>query len=108
MKFGYVADVARDGFAIIDKVLDAATISLVLEALANAKIENGESRRAGKAFGIRNLLNVVPCTRNLANSSSCRSVVEPILGTEARVVRGIYFDKHQDANWKVAWHQDLT
>jgi len=24
------------------------------------------------------------------------------------VVRAIYFDKHKNANWKVAWHQDLT
>lgn len=31
-----------------------------------------------------------------------------MLGRKARVVRGIYFDKHRDANWKVAWHQDVT
>ena len=24
------------------------------------------------------------------------------------MVRGIYFDKRVDANWKVAWHQDLS
>ena len=31
-----------------------------------------------------------------------------MLGNKARLVRGIYFDKHGNANWKVAWHQDLT
>jgi hypothetical protein len=31
-----------------------------------------------------------------------------VLRSGARVVRGIYFDKHKEANWKVAWHQDLT
>jgi ectoine hydroxylase-related dioxygenase (phytanoyl-CoA dioxygenase family) len=35
-------------------------------------------------------------------------LIEPILGSEARIVRGIFFDKTPDANWKVAWHQDLT
>ncbi len=34
--------------------------------------------------------------------------MESVLGEPARVVRGIYLDKHKDANWKVAWHQDLT
>ena len=108
MKTTYVDDVERDGYATVPEFLDSKTISSVLEALANAKIDNGEGQRAGKFFGIRNLLNVVPFTRELANNSVCRSIVEPILGDSARVVRGIYFDKHRDANWKVAWHQDMT
>ena len=104
----YVEDVAQHGFAVVQEFLNAETVSVVVEALANAKIDQGGSQRAGKAFGIRNLLNVVPFTRDLANSIACRSIVEPILGSSARVVRGIYFDKHRDANWKVAWHQDTT
>src|SRR6267378_3304180 len=55
-----------------------------------------------------NLLNVLPAARALAYSPVMRSLVEPVLGSRARVIRGIYFDKHQEANWKVAWHQDLT
>ena len=108
MKTSYVEDIANDGFAVVQELLDSETIHIILEALANARIENGESQRAGKVFGIRNLLNVVPFTRALANNAACRSLVEPILGSTARVVRGIYFDKHEDANWKVAWHQDMT
>jgi len=108
MKMRYADDIARDGFAVVQEFLNSETISVVLEALGNARMDVGEGQRAGKAFGIRNLLNVVPFTRDLASSPACRSVVEPILGPEARVVRGIYFDKHKDANWKVAWHQDLT
>jgi len=108
MKSAYLDEIARDGFAVVQEFLDTETINSVLEALAAAKIENGEGQRAGKFFGIRNLLNVVPLTRDLANNFACRSIVEPILGSTARVVRGIYFDKHRDANWKVAWHQDMT
>jgi len=108
MKMRYADDIARDGFAVVQEFLNSETISVVLEALGNARMDVGEGQRAGKAFGIRNLLNVVPFTRDLASSPACRSVVEPILGPEARVVRGIYFDKHKDANWKVAWHQDMT
>ena len=30
------------------------------------------------------------------------------MGGNARLVRGILFDKTEGANWKVPWHQDLT
>jgi ectoine hydroxylase-related dioxygenase (phytanoyl-CoA dioxygenase family) len=99
--------VANHGFAIVENVVDTETISSLLNALATIRLD-GASQRAGKAFGIRNLLNVVPVARELAQSSACLDLVEPILGNSARVVRGVYFDKHQDANWKVAWHQDLS
>ena len=104
----YLNDVASHGFAVLEDVVNSEAVSVVLQEVANARIDNLESQRAGKAFAIRNLLNVVPFTRELANNSACKSIVEPILGSTARVVRGIYFDKHKDANWKVTWHQDLT
>lgn len=104
----YVEDVARNGFAVVPDFFGSEAVSRALEALAGVRIDNGDGQRAGKAFGIRNLLNVVPFTRELANGAECRSLVEPVVGSAARVVRGIYFDKHKDANWKVAWHQDMT
>jgi ectoine hydroxylase-related dioxygenase (phytanoyl-CoA dioxygenase family) len=30
------------------------------------------------------------------------------LGLDAFVIRDLFFDKTSEANWKVAWHQDLT
>jgi ectoine hydroxylase-related dioxygenase (phytanoyl-CoA dioxygenase family) len=104
----YIEEITGRGFAVVENVIERETVGSLQQALASTRIDQGESQRAGKAFGIRNLLNVVPLTRDLANGDACRSLVEPVLGSAARVVRGIYFDKHQDANWKVAWHQDLT
>lgn len=103
----YPSDVGNRGFAVVENVVDTKTISTLLCALATIRVQ-GASQRAGKAFGIRNLLNVVPVARELAQSFACRELVKPILGSRARVVRGLYFDKHRDANWKVAWHQDLS
>jgi ectoine hydroxylase-related dioxygenase (phytanoyl-CoA dioxygenase family) len=46
--------------------------------------------------------------RSLAECSVVHKQVEAVLGRGARVVRGILFDKTEDANWKVPWHQDVT
>ena len=108
MKVSYPDDIERHGFAVFEDFVDYEALDLLFQELANARIDKVKSRKDGKAYGMRDLLNVVPFTRALANNSSCRSIVEPILGSTARVVRGIYFDKHKNANWKVAWHQDLT
>ena len=95
----YIDEITEHGFAIRDDFVAYETIETLREEL---------ERAAGRAFGLRDLMNVVPFTRTFANSATLMSLVEPVLGGGARVVRGIYFDKHKDANWKVTWHQDLT
>lgn len=50
----------------------------------------------------------MPAVKALAESAAIRALVEKVLGPEAVAVRGLLFDKTPGANWKVAWHQDLT
>ena len=70
--------------------------------------ETGSVRKRGGVFAVRNLLDVSPEVRELANSEAVRALVEPVLGERFFPVRGILFDKIPDANWKVPWHQDVT
>ncbi len=104
----YIGEVARDGFAIVEDFLDRETVASLIQDLTAARLDSRGSERGGLTFGLRDLLNAVPATRVLANSTRLKSLVAPIIGNDARVVRAIYFDKHKEANWKVAWHQDLT
>src|ERR1044072_5137920 len=104
----YTVEIERDGVAILENAVDSHALTALEKELQHLEIDHLASQRAGKAFGLRNLTTAVPLTRDLANSNELRSIVHPVLGDSARVVRTIYFDKHKDANWKVAWHQDLT
>lgn len=104
----YIGKIEQHGFAILENSVDSNKLRLVEKELQHLEIDHLASQRAGKAFGLRNLTTAVPLTRDLANSNELRSIVRPVLGDTAQVVRTIYFDKHKDANWKVAWHQDLT
>jgi ectoine hydroxylase-related dioxygenase (phytanoyl-CoA dioxygenase family) len=54
-----------------------------------------------------NLLGLSP-VREWVRSPAVRAIIDPLLGHNAVAVRGILFDKTPDANWKVAWHQDLS
>jgi ectoine hydroxylase-related dioxygenase (phytanoyl-CoA dioxygenase family) len=64
--------------------------------------------RQNKAFAIRKLLDVISEARYFASNQAIRNLVEPVLGSGARVVRGVFFDKTPEANWKIIWHQDTT
>jgi ectoine hydroxylase-related dioxygenase (phytanoyl-CoA dioxygenase family) len=107
-KVDYIDEIERYGFSVIQDAIDLETVGALLKEIERITANEFASERAGKVFAIRNLLNVLPSTRKLANGSLLRSIVEPVLGKCAKVVRAAYFDKHEAANWKVAWHQDLT
>jgi hypothetical protein len=91
--------VEQQGFAIVPSGLSQGTIESLRQQLAEV---------SGDGPGLRNLLTIVPAIRDLAQSPNLRAPVDGILGTQAQLVRGLFFDKTPAANWKVPWHQDVT
>jgi Phytanoyl-CoA dioxygenase (PhyH) len=89
-------DLERDGFLLVPNVLDTAQLAESLSALGSI---SGAGRRG---------LLAVPAVAALARSPRLLNLVRPHLPLEPVPVRTIYFDKSPEANWLVAWHQDLT
>lgn len=100
-------EIGVHGFAALGRLVPEPAIAAVVSALGYVEHEGTLSRR-GSPHAIRNLLEAVPEVQVLARSDPVRAVVETVLGPAAFAVRGILFDKTPAANWKVAWHQDLT
>lgn len=90
----------RDGFAIVADVLQAARVTQ-LAADVEPLLQESPA-------GVRGLAAKVPNIYRLSQSDEVRRLVEPVLGTDARMVRSILFTKSTEANWQVAWHQDLS
>jgi ectoine hydroxylase-related dioxygenase (phytanoyl-CoA dioxygenase family) len=106
MQPDWLASLDEYGYAVVPGVIGRAEVDRLLDALRRA---GGDGvRRRESVYAIRNLFDEVPEVRALAASPAVRALVEPVLGPGAFAVRGILFDKTADANWKVAWHQDLT
>jgi ectoine hydroxylase-related dioxygenase (phytanoyl-CoA dioxygenase family) len=97
-------ELAQHGFAIIPAVLPLESVDKLVEEIDDAlKAKGTHSNHA-----MRHLIEVVPAVRKVAEEATIRALVETVLGPSAFVVRSIFFDKTPEANWKVAWHQDLT
>jgi len=89
-----------DGFAVVPAVLGSKLVNDIGQSLA-------EHLPSGAA-GIRALAAKVPYVNELSRSLLIRALVEPILGPDAQLVRSVLFAKSEEANWHVAWHQDLA
>jgi len=88
--------VESDGFTIWPGVLSPEEADRLILALPD------------ETHAIRNLMEAVPDVALLARSPAIRAAAGAILGPSSFAVRGLFFDKTPGANWKVAWHQDLT
>lgn len=91
-----ISQIEEDGFAIVPSVLGAALRAELAAAL-------GPVTGAGR----RGLLADARISA-LANSPLLTELVRPHFDAAPSPVRAIYFDKSPEANWLVAWHQDLT
>jgi hypothetical protein len=85
----------------------AAAVEGILTEQEVLDLRKYVGREFPNAAGTRNILRD-PRIRMLADDARVRALVQPHLGSSARPVRGILFDKTSGANWSVPWHQDLT
>ena len=89
-----------DGYTILSRTAESIPLEElrgVLTTLLSLGAERG---------GVRGALTE-PLLRSVA-TGPLRDLVVPYLGAAAFAVRALVFDKTPLANWKVAWHQDVT
>lgn len=103
----YVSQVAQEGYAVVESVLDDAQVERLRHAFAEAEAVAAPRRSGATLFAVRRALDI-PAIREEAESGVAARLAASVLGTDAKPVRAILFDKNPDANWKVAWHQDQT
>ena len=88
--------IEQQGFAIVPKVLTADEVVGLTVALGTI---TGAGRRG---------VLTEPAVSSFSRFAKILDLVRPNLGAEPRPVRAIYFNKTAEANWLVAWHQDLA
>ena len=96
----WVAQLDAAGVALVPSGLGEPALTALCEALAPAAAQ-------AERGGMRDLFAFGEI-RALATGPALRSLAVSVLGSEAVAVRAILFDKTPQANWKVAWHQDVT
>lgn len=92
------------GFAVVADALSAAEVATLLAATNTLPAAKPDEVRGG----YRDLFTLLPAVRDLAGHPGIRRWPAAVLGPGCFAVRAILLDKTPGANWKAAWHQDLT
>ena len=101
----FIKAVETEGFWVVPSLLSDSRVEEVIAAIVVfLDASEGEIRK----YGVRNIASTVPAVRGFAETREVSNLVRAILGPHFQLVRSILFDKIPEANWKVAWHQDLT
>jgi hypothetical protein len=99
--------VGEKGFAVINNVFtDAETESLILQ-IESTDHSGPAFRKTKDLFAIRNFLGELPDIRDLVFNTRLKALIHAVFGEGYFVIKSIYFDKPQQSNWFVAYHQDL-
>lgn len=105
-----LSNLNEDGFFITPPLVPPDVLEEMKRILENPRIHRGNAflMKDGDTYGIRHALKIFPDLKALLKPAGLVTLMQDILGPGARIVRSIFFDKTQAANWYVPIHQDTT
>ena len=108
-----IQQIASDGFAVISEVFTASEFDDLIVELERVLFQRDEVEgpirdRKGTIFAGRNLLSLFAPARTMWRRSPLLELLSEVLGSDAGLVRGLYFDKPPERTWSLPWHKDMT
>jgi ectoine hydroxylase-related dioxygenase (phytanoyl-CoA dioxygenase family) len=101
-------DISDNGFAIIKDVYAKEELNEIIKTIEDTDQSKPTFRKTKDLFAIRQFLKEVPQVNPIIFNDCLYSIINNLFGNGYFVVKSIYFDKPEQSNWFVAWHQDLT
>lgn len=96
-----VERIGSEGYAVLPGLFDTSELALMDDA---ADYLDAHAREKG---GGRNLFQKAPGILALFKKDAVLGLMRGFLGPGIGISEGVYLNKDRDANWLVAWHQDL-
>lgn len=104
----YKLQLESNGFTTIKHVFSDLQIIRMLELIDQADTSKGTFRKSADLFAIRQFLKEVPEINKLILNNEFKALIRDLFGSDYFIVKSIYFDKPEQSNWFVPYHQDLT
>lgn len=104
----YKLQLESNGFTTIERIFSDLQIVQILELIDQADTSKRTFRKSADLFAIRQFLKEVPEINKLILNNEFKALIRDLFGPDYFIVKSIYFDKPEQSNWFVPYHQDLT
>jgi ectoine hydroxylase-related dioxygenase (phytanoyl-CoA dioxygenase family) len=101
-------NLATEGFTIIDQIFSVEETELIIQEINSIQTTSPLLRKSGELFAIRQFIKLMPQVKQFIFTQSFLDLIIKLIGRDYFIVKSIYFDKPENSNWFVAYHQDLT
>lgn len=98
----------EQGYLLIDNVFSPTETEQIATLIDAADKEGQAFRKTKDLFAIRRFLQEIPSVMSLVFTGKLKEIVTAYGSPGAFITKSIYFDKPEQSNWFVAYHQDLT
>jgi ectoine hydroxylase-related dioxygenase (phytanoyl-CoA dioxygenase family) len=102
------SELLENGFTIIENIYAENEINTILQTINRTDSLKPTFRKTNDLFAIRQFLKEVPEVTSSIFTKKLNEIIRTFFGGAYFVVKSIYFDKPEDSNWFVSYHQDLT
>nr|WP_230383923.1 phytanoyl-CoA dioxygenase family protein [Pedobacter endophyticus] len=104
----YQKELSEVGFTIINNIYTPAEVQKIAEVIDAVDSNKPAFRKSKDLFAIRKFLTEVPAAKEHIFNSTLIGTIDEVFGGDYFLVKSIYFDKPEESNWFVSYHQDLT
>ncbi len=101
-------EIQNNGYSIIEDFFTEKEINNILDTINKVDSRSSNFRKTKDLFAIRQFLKEVPNVLPLIFNKKFKAIISQYFGENYFVVKSIYFDKPEESNWYVSYHQDLT
>src|SRR5437879_1968023 len=104
----FLRQIAENGFAVVPGVFTSIQVEHMLRELEKALQEQPEAiairSNAGGVYAARNVLALWPMAATVWRQPPLPDLLASLLGPNAGLVRGLFFDKPPERTWAPPWH----
>jgi len=99
---------SNEGYLVLDNLFTEQEVDAMIQVIDSITASGPAFRVTSDLFAIRRFIKEVPTVIPYIFTNTLQIYINQLFGNGYFLTKSIYFDKPEQSNWFVAYHQDLT